>query len=72
MTEFWPLVIAATGIAFGGFLKGATGAGAPVVGVPILALVFNVPMAVAVFSVINLLSLYAASANRAPQNLQRK
>ena len=54
--EFWPLFIAALGLAAGGFLKGATGAGAPVVGVPILAMVYDVPMAVATFSVINLFS----------------
>ena len=39
------LILAAFGIALGGFLKGATGAGAPVVGVPILALAFGVPKA---------------------------
>ena len=54
--EFWPIFVAALGIAVGGFLKGATGAGAPVVGVPILALVYDVPTAVAIFSVLNLLS----------------
>lgn len=50
------LLLAFAGIALGGFLKGATGAGAPVVGVPVLAIVFNVPMAVAIFSVLNLVS----------------
>lgn len=54
--EYWPYLIATLGIAAGGFLKGATGAGAPVVGVPILVLVFDVQKAVAIFSVINLLS----------------
>ncbi|WP_413721044.1 sulfite exporter TauE/SafE family protein [Silicimonas sp. MF1-12-2] len=54
--EYWPYLIAALGIAGGGFLKGATGVGAPVVGVPILAMVFDLPKAVAIFSVINLLS----------------
>ncbi len=48
------LALAFVGIALGGFLKGATGAGAPVVGVPVLAIVFDVPMAVAIFSVLNL------------------
>ncbi|MCR9157158.1 MAG: sulfite exporter TauE/SafE family protein [Rhodobacteraceae bacterium] len=48
------LAFAFVGILLGGFLKGATGAGAPVVGVPVLAIVFNVPMAVAIFSVLNL------------------
>ena len=48
------LAFAFVGILLGGFLKGATGAGAPVVGVPVLAIVFDVPMAVAIFSVLNL------------------
>lgn len=55
MTTF-DLVLAIFGLALGGFLKGATGAGAPVVGVPILALAFGVPKAVAIFAVINLMS----------------
>ena len=50
------LLLATFGIVLGGFLKGATGAGTPVVGVPILAIVFGVPKAVAIFSVLNLLS----------------
>lgn len=50
------LLIAFIGIALGGFLKGVTGAGAPVIGVPVLAIVFDVPMAVAIFSVLNLFS----------------
>jgi uncharacterized membrane protein YfcA len=49
-------LMAFLGIALGGFLKGATGAGAPVVGVPLLALIFGVPKAVAIFSVLNLMS----------------
>lgn len=53
---FADFLLAFVGIALGGFLKGATGAGAPVVGVPILALVFGVPQAVAIFSVLNLMS----------------
>lgn len=55
MTLF-DIILAAAAIALGGFLKGATGAGAPVVGVPILAIVFGVPKAVAIFSVLNLMS----------------
>lgn len=50
------LAIAALGIALGGFLKGATGAGAPVVGVPVMAVVYDVQTAVAIFSVLNLWS----------------
>jgi len=46
----------AIGFAVGGILKGATGAGAPIVAIPIIALYFNVPVAVAVFVVPNLVS----------------
>lgn len=52
----YELILATTGIALGGFLKGATGAGAPVVGVPILAMAFGVPKAVAIFALLNLFS----------------
>ncbi|WP_439122314.1 sulfite exporter TauE/SafE family protein [Marivita sp.] len=66
------LAIAFVGILLGGFLKGATGAGAPVVGVPVLALVFDVPMAVAVFSVLNLFSnIWQSWAFRAEVTEQR-
>ena len=50
------LLLATAAILLGGFLKGATGAGAPVVGVPILAAIIDVQFAVAVFSVLNLFS----------------
>ncbi|MDE0211955.1 MAG: sulfite exporter TauE/SafE family protein, partial [Boseongicola sp.] len=50
------LLLATIALLLGGFLKGATGAGAPVVGVPILAAIFDVQLAVAVFSVLNLFS----------------
>jgi uncharacterized protein len=42
--------------ALGGLLKGATGAGAPVIGVPVLAAMFDVQFAVAVFVTPNLLT----------------
>jgi len=47
---------AALAVFLGGFLKGATGAGAPVVGIPILTALFGIQFAVAVFSVLNLMS----------------
>lgn len=50
------LAVAIAAIALGGVLKGATGAGAPVVAVPILAMLYDVPLAVTVFAVPNLLS----------------
>lgn len=50
------LLIAATALAMGGIVKGATGAGAPIVAVPVLAMLYDVPFAVAVFSISNLLS----------------
>lgn len=43
-------------LALGGILKGATGAGAPVVAVPIIALIYDVPTAVTVLMAPNLLS----------------
>lgn len=42
--------------ALGGILKGATGAGAPIVAVPIIALFYDVPTAVTIFVIPNLLS----------------
>jgi uncharacterized membrane protein YfcA len=50
------ILLAIAAIALGGILKGATGAGAPIVAVPILAMLYDVPMAVTVFVVPNLLS----------------
>lgn len=49
-------LLAFVGLAAGGFLKGAIGAGAPVIGVPVLALLYNVPFAVAIFVLPNLFS----------------
>lgn len=42
--------------ALGGVLKGATGAGAPIVAVPIIALFYDLPTAVTIFVMPNLLS----------------
>lgn len=62
------LILGALGLAFGGFLKGAVGAGAPLVAVPLLALLYDVPMAVAVFTFPSLLSnLWQAWTYRAEQ-----
>lgn len=49
------VLIIALGFALGGILKGATGAGAPVVAVPLLVLFFDVPTAIAIFAIPNLL-----------------
>lgn len=54
--EYQQLGWVTAAILLGGFLKGATGAGAPVVGVPILTTLFGIHFAVAVFSVLNLVS----------------
>lgn len=48
------ILLALIGLGLGGVLKGATGAGSPVIGVPVLAMIFNVPMAVAIFTIPNL------------------
>jgi len=42
--------------ALGGILKGATGAGAPIIAIPLIALYYSVPVAVAVFVVPNFVS----------------
>lgn len=56
MTFEVELFLAALALAAGGILKGATGAGAPIIAVPMLALVFDVRYAVAVLVVPNLIT----------------
>ena len=48
------MLLIAIAFAIGGLLKGATGAGAPLVAVPVLALIFDVQTAVALFVVPNI------------------
>lgn len=50
------VTLAILGIIIGGVVKGATGAGAPIVAVPMLALAFDVPTAVTIFTIPNLVS----------------
>ena len=50
------VILAVVGLALGGLLKGATGAGAPVIAVPVVAMFFGVPTAVTVFAVPNVLA----------------
>ena len=50
------IMLGVLGLALGGVLKGATGAGAPILAVPILAMFYDVPLAVAIFTLPNLLS----------------
>jgi uncharacterized protein len=50
------LLLGALGLALGGVLKGATGAGAPLIAVPLLAMLYDVPLAVALFTLPNLMS----------------
>ncbi len=49
------LILGAAAMAAGGVLKGAIGAGAPIIAVPLLALLYDVPFAVAVFLLPNIL-----------------
>ncbi|MEM0907302.1 MAG: sulfite exporter TauE/SafE family protein [Pseudomonadota bacterium] len=56
MPDLIALALAALGLAIGGVLKGATGAGAPIVAVPVLAMLYGVPVAVAVFTIPSLLA----------------
>ena len=50
------MILAFFAFLLGGILKGATGAGSPVIAVPILAMQYDVPTAVTLFSIPNLLS----------------
>ena len=50
------LALAALALFLGGVLKGATGAGSPVIAIPILSLLHSVPFAVAIFVLPNLLT----------------
>ena len=49
------LILGAAAMAAGGVLKGAVGAGAPLIVVPLLALLYDVPFAVAMFVIPSLL-----------------
>lgn len=50
------ILLGALGLALGGVLKGAVGAGAPLLAVPILSMLYDVPLAVAIFTLPNLMS----------------
>ncbi len=50
------IILIAASFALGGVLKGATGAGSPIIGVPLVSLLYDVPTAVAVFTLPNLIS----------------
>ena len=50
------IVLAVIGLFLGGVLKGATGAGAPILAVPLMAIYFGVPTAVTIFAIPNMLA----------------
>lgn len=50
------VLLIALAFAMGGILKGATGAGAPLLAIPVLALLYDVPTAISLFAVPNLVS----------------
>ncbi len=52
----WEIVLVALALAGGGILKGATGAGAPILAVPVLVLLFDVHFAILVMLVPNVLT----------------
>lgn len=57
LSELWPeLALSLLALALGGVLKGATGAGAPVVAVPVISLFYGVQTAVVAMIMSNLLS----------------
>lgn len=55
-TDTWGLAAIAAAMILGGILKGATGAGIPIIAVPVIAAVYDVKIAVAVMVVPNLIS----------------
>lgn len=55
-TDTWGLVAIAVAMILGGILKGATGAGIPIIAVPVIAAVYDVKIAVAVMVIPNLIS----------------
>lgn len=52
---FETIFVIALGFAAGGVLKGATGVGAPILAVPLLAIYFDVRFAIVIFSIPNIL-----------------
>ena len=54
--DTWGLVAIAVAMILGGILKGATGAGNPIIAVPVIAAVYDVRIAVAVMVLPNLIS----------------
>ncbi|MDT0683209.1 sulfite exporter TauE/SafE family protein [Roseicyclus sp. F158] len=50
------LIIGGVSLFIGGILKGATGAGAPLLAIPLLSMLYDVPLAVAVMTVPSLVS----------------
>lgn len=67
------LIVIAIGLAMGGILKGATGAGMPVIAVPVIAAFYDVRLAVIIIVVpnfiINLRQLWAYRASNTTQKL---
>lgn len=55
-TDTWGLAAIAVAMILGGILKGATGAGIPIITVPVIAAVYDIKIAVAVMVVPNLIS----------------
>ena len=54
--EVFPILIAFLSLGLGCILKGATGAGVPIIAVLSLSILFDVPTAIAIFSLPNLLT----------------
>ena len=66
MIDTQTLTVVILALAAGGILKGAAGAGAPVIAVPVMAMFFDVRFAVVIFAYPNLLgNIYQAWAYRA-------
>ena len=54
--EWTGIILGALALGLGGVLKGATGAGSPLLAVPLLAMLYDVPLAVAIFTLPSLFS----------------
>ena len=54
--DFQTVIIMIVAFALGGLVKGATGAGSPVIAIPVLTVFFDAKLAVAIMAVPNLFS----------------
>lgn len=56
LTNPWAIAAVFLALVLGGLLKGATGAGAPIIAIPVIAAVFDIRIAVAIMATSNMLT----------------